>query len=101
MVSKLIDKIFFRFNWFCSFLITYFFDDMKDALESSGCYFMFGSICIVGVLVILLFVPETKGKTNDDMRNLFLKRAGRPITSSTGMVNPAYNDGDSPNYNPM
>ena len=73
-------------------MVTFFFDDMKEGLESSGCYFLFGSICVVGVIVILIFIPETKGKTNDDMRNYFLKRAGRPITSSTGMINPAYDE---------
>ena len=68
-------------------MVTYFFDDMRDGLNNSGCYFLFGSICIIGVVVILLALPETKGKTNDDMRNYFLQKAGRPVNSNDGTVN--------------
>ncbi len=62
--------------------------DIKEGLNNSGYYFLFGSICLVGVIFILIFVPETKGKTNEDMRNYFLNRIGKkPLSTcnSNGM----------------
>ena len=42
-------------------------------------------------LFVIFLTPETKGKTNEDMRNYFLEKAGRPIqNASTGIENPNY-----------
>lgn len=35
---------------------------MVQSLELYGCMFIFSSICFVGLFVIVLFLPETKGK---------------------------------------
>ena len=59
-------------NWFCAFLIVYFYPMAEKAIGKYVCYFFFGGICLVGAVLIHLFVPETKGKTEEDMRNYFL-----------------------------
>merc|ERR1712241_225397 len=62
------------FNWFCAFLIVYFYPMAEKAIGKYVCYFFFGGNCLVGAVFIQLFVPETKGKTEEDMRNYFLDK---------------------------
>ncbi len=64
------------FNWICSFLVTKFNSDLEDSLHTYGTYFMYASICIVGAIVIQLFLPETKGKSPQELAQKFDKRKG-------------------------
>ena len=52
---------------------------------------MYGAICLLAFFFVIFILPETKGKTNDDMKDYYMKRAGRS-TSMTGMVNPNFDD---------
>ncbi len=63
----------FSFNWLCAFLVTFFETDMEEAMHTYGVYFFYGSVCFVGIFFVALIVPETKGKTPDDLRRLFDK----------------------------
>jgi hypothetical protein len=36
-------------------------------LELYGCMWLFSGVCAVGTIVIILFVPETKGKSLVDV----------------------------------
>ncbi len=38
-----------------------------------GVYFLYASVCGVGLFFVIFVVPETKGKTPDDLRMLFKK----------------------------
>ena len=60
-------------NWFASFLISKFSKNLEDLIEPSGTYFLFGAICFTGIFVVFFFVPETKGKTPDEMKRHFMK----------------------------
>ena len=46
----------------------------EKAIGKYVCYFFFGGVCLVGAVIIQLFVPETKGKTEEDMRKYFLDK---------------------------
>ena len=61
------------FNWTCAFLVVYFYPIAETALNKYTCYFFFAAVCLFGAVFITLFVPETKGKTEEDMRNYFMK----------------------------
>jgi len=61
------------FNWMCSFLVVKFEPDMEDALGNYGAYFLFAAICALGALFILVVVPETKGRSEEQMREYFKK----------------------------
>ena len=65
---------FFRWSWTCSFFVSKFVENITNAIESSGSYFLFGSICALGAIFVITYLPETKGKTNDDMKQFFMKR---------------------------
>jgi len=58
-------------NWSCSFLVTRFFADVADALGKPGVFFLFSGICAAGGAFVAFFVPETRGKTFEEVEALF------------------------------
>ena len=59
------------FNWSCAFIVSAFSQDVEDAIHASGLYFLFGAFNAAGIVFVLLFCPETKGKTPEDMKKYF------------------------------
>jgi MFS transporter, SP family, xylose:H+ symportor len=49
--------------WISSFALTYSFPFINHALGNAGTFFCYGSICLAGGLFVFLMVPETKGRT--------------------------------------
>ena len=54
-----------------SFLVAQFIPSIGEALGKSSCYFMFSGIAVLGTLFVIFLVPETKGKSEDEIRALF------------------------------
>ena len=46
-----------------------------DEIGSSSCYFIFAAIALLGTVFITIFVPETKGKSEEEIRSLFDKKS--------------------------
>jgi MFS family permease len=51
------------FLWIACFLLTYTFPIFKTLLGVSITFWIYAGVCTAGFLVILLRLPETKGKT--------------------------------------
>lgn len=49
--------------WIACFLLTFTFPMLNSALGSSGTFWLYSGICFAGFFVVLLRVPETKGKS--------------------------------------
>ncbi|XP_066156852.1 facilitated trehalose transporter Tret1-like [Euwallacea fornicatus] len=49
-------------------IVSKFFQIMKDSFGMYTPFFAFSVSCIVGLVLIVLFVPETKGKTLEDIQ---------------------------------
>ena len=58
-------------NWFLAFIVTLTFVDIQDAIGSSGAFWMFGSFCILGILFTIFLLPETKGKSPEQIQAFF------------------------------
>jgi sugar porter (SP) family MFS transporter len=60
------------FLFLCSFIITYNFRGMQDAMTKQGLSMgFFGGIALLGWFYQLLFMPETKGKTLEEIDLIF------------------------------
>lgn len=58
--------------FFCSWLVTYFFADMQRAMGKTGLTLGFyGGIAVVGWIYQILFMPETKNKTLEEIDLIF------------------------------
>ena len=55
-----------------AFVTTKFITNINDAFNVSGGYFFFGSMLLIGTIFIIAYAPETKGKTNEQMKQMFL-----------------------------
>lgn len=55
------------FNWTCTFIVTKTFQNIIDAIYMHGTLWLFAVICIGGLLFVIFFVPETKGKSLEEI----------------------------------
>lgn len=53
--------------------------DMGDKFGHCFVYAMYGVICIVAAIFVYRLVPETKGKTLEDMTKLWSKKGGNSL----------------------
>lgn len=53
--------------WIACFALTVTFKPINVALGAAGTFWLYGAICLVGFVVIKRMVPETKGKSLEDI----------------------------------
>lgn len=56
------------FNWLLSFTVTSTFNPLNDAIGSGQVFWLFAGIMLLGFLFIFFIVPETKGKSADEIQ---------------------------------
>lgn len=56
------------FNWFLAFLVTKFYLDIRNCIGQDMIFYIFGTVCVLGTLFVYFIVPETKGKSPDDIQ---------------------------------
>lgn len=62
-------------NWFCAFLITKEFIAFQELFGQAGTFWIFGLCCLFGVMFVSKYLPETKGKSLEDIELYFLGRS--------------------------
>lgn len=65
-------------NWLLSFTVTSTFNSLNAAIGSGQVFWMFAGIMLLGFVFIFLIVPETKGKTVDEIQ-LMLGAEQQPL----------------------
>lgn len=55
------------FNWACTFIVTKTFHNIIAAIDLYGTFWLFAVICIFGLLFVIFFVPETRGKSLEEI----------------------------------
>ena len=53
--------------WVASFVLTYTFPILDRKLGTSTVFFIYGGVCLLGWVFARLFVPETKGRTLEEI----------------------------------
>lgn len=56
--------------WIACFILTYTFPILNNLLDASGTFWLYAFICLAGFLFILKKLPETKGKTLEEIENM-------------------------------
>jgi sugar phosphate permease len=59
--------------WVGNFLLTYLFPSMLEKLGAAGTFWIFAGICAVGFVLMKLWLPETKGKTLEEIERELMK----------------------------
>ena len=60
-------------NWLLAFIVTKTYDSMIATLSVQGTYWFFGGCCFLGFLFVYILMPETKGKTLEEIEAMFDK----------------------------
>ena len=57
--------------WMASFILTYTFPVLNHALGAALTFWIYAAVCVAGFLFIRARLPETKGKTLEDIEHLW------------------------------
>lgn len=55
--------------WIACFILTYTFPLLNKSFGAAGTFWVYAGICLVGFIFILLKLPETKGKSLEEIEN--------------------------------
>ena len=67
-VEGLASSVLTTLKWSLTFFVTRFFNDVRDVFGDAICYWIFAGFCLLGMFFIY-FVPETKGKSLEELEN--------------------------------
>ncbi|XP_031623042.1 facilitated trehalose transporter Tret1-like [Contarinia nasturtii] len=59
--------------WFLAFILVSFYPTLTDTIGTYNCMFMFATCCILGGIFYLIVLPETKGKSYEEIMQLLAK----------------------------
>ena len=59
--------------WIACFAVTYTFPILNKSVGAAGTFWCYGTVCLLGLLFVARAVPETKGKTLEEIERQLLK----------------------------
>ncbi len=59
--------------WVACFILTFTFPLLNEALGASGTFWVYATICLLGFVFVLLKLPETKGKSLEEIEKELVK----------------------------
>ncbi|XP_039760786.1 facilitated trehalose transporter Tret1-like isoform X2 [Pararge aegeria] len=57
------------FHWFLAFGVTKLYQNLEKMVQAGWVLWNFAVICVIGTIFIYFFVPETKGRTLEEIQN--------------------------------
>jgi len=66
-------------SWGSSVIIGALFDNYQEAVKPYGAYWTFSLICLLAALFVAIFIPETKGKSLEDIERTFMDKRSRRL----------------------
>jgi SP family xylose:H+ symportor-like MFS transporter len=60
--------------WIACFAVTYTFPILNKSVGAAGTFWCYGAFCLLGLLFVARAVPETKGKTLEEIERDLLKK---------------------------
>ncbi|MNE59831.1 Arabinose-proton symporter [compost metagenome] len=59
--------------WTACFILTYTFPLLNNSLGAFGTFWLYGVVCLLGYIYLRMNLPETKGKTLEEIENELTK----------------------------
>jgi MFS family permease len=66
-------------NWFSAFIVAQFFLSVVDAIGESTTFFVFAAFCVVTYVFVWRFVPETKGRSLEEIQERWVVNGDRML----------------------
>jgi SP family arabinose:H+ symporter-like MFS transporter len=70
-IRVIISPVAVGINWLCVFFVAKTFPGMITELGASGTFWLYGTFSLVSLLFTIVYVPETKGKSEDEIQVFF------------------------------
>lgn len=70
-------------NWLLAFIITKTFKNLNEGMGSGGTFWLFAGLTALGVFFVFFFVPETKGKSLNEIQQELAGKRGQPAINGT------------------
>ena len=61
-------------NWVCNFFVSLSFLTLIQTLGTSGTFWLYAMICVFGLWFVIKLVPETKGKTFEEIQHFWKRK---------------------------
>ncbi|KAK9736302.1 Sugar transporter [Popillia japonica] len=74
------------FNWLLAFLVTKFYLNLEKGIGGDVTFYIFSCISILGSIFVLAIVPETKGKSMEEIQRILIGQKEVKF----GIDNPAF-----------
>lgn len=73
------------FNWSLAFLVTSTFETMNTTIGNGQTFWVFSAFCLAGLFFVIIFVPETKGKSLAEIQRILAgeKAGSENVTGTT------------------
>lgn len=59
--------------WAACFILTYSFPVLNNTLGAAGTFWLYGVICLAGGVFVVFYLPETKGKSLEELEKELIK----------------------------
>ena len=69
-------------NWFSAFLVAQFFLSIVDAIGEATTFFVFSAFCVVTYVFVWRYVPETKGRSLEEIQERWVQNGDRMLEES-------------------
>lgn len=61
-------------NWLCNYFVSLTFLSLIQAIGTAGTFWIYAAICLIGLWFVIKLVPETKGKTFEQIQHFWKHR---------------------------
>lgn len=68
--------------WIFGFIVAKIYDNLNTELNVSGSWWFYGAFCFGGALFALAFVPETKGKSSEQIAKYFSRTSNSSLSAN-------------------
>ena len=73
-------------NWIMGFLITQSYPLLSQSVGNYGTFWIYGAIIVIALTVIVIYVPETKDRSLDEIRQMIRENSN---TDSNSLIDNA------------
>ncbi|XP_042230648.1 facilitated trehalose transporter Tret1-like isoform X2 [Homarus americanus] len=80
------NSVTFFYNRILNFIIIQIYPHFEEATGAHTVFFFYGGVCLICCLISFLFVPETKGKTLEQIQEYFERKSNTNTTYSAESI---------------